>query len=522
MPYLNWERTTDMETMIDLISSITQESLERQSREDEDDRMIRRRYRGNLSIGGVADRIKIKDVNWPEPGKTPRSTLRRKAPSAIWVAADRMAFIARTHRIPLTEKPIFVRNKQGHLEPGTQIGRVLLSSAKLCKVITTYRQHRLIRKYLLQPSALHPSRALDQAQPWTLGSNLSRPRKQTAHRVTEADGLLTHKLDPSTREWTCHAYQDDEAYYLTRDGHSHQVWRGCKDCERHMRHTPIVFSVHQLWMWILDEQTIITAFPEQLCIDRHDSSGVHEAIRHRLWKLQDFQKVNTVFDMALIILTETTQALLHTSPKARVLASSSVTRLLTSRKAGPPEVLNTECDWHLLKGDHSNSESRCCNHTCLDLKLSGSDIQQKKQCNASYEKFWAWSEKFAYLSNDGSELSPSQFLVAFSASSERILTRNMRNLISELDTVLKLVNEQLEVVESFKKRAEELIRTRGRLQKQRETSSDHLEDSFEFSTSASRLITRVRRHINDLEAMLKSANEVTLSVGFKFFENGLS
>lgn len=88
----------------------------------------------------------------------------------------------------------------------------------------------------------------------------------------------------------------------------------------------------------------------------------------------------------------------------------------------------------------------------------------------------------------------------------------MRTLISELDSVLKLMMEQLEVIESFKKQAEELMKTSVKTGQQSDTSIDNHKDTSRFSKAASGLVSKVRGHIRDLEAMLKSAHEVTIHV----------
>lgn len=309
-----------METVIDLVSRVTEQDQERRSKVEEAERISRRIYRGDLSIDLPSGSVKIKDVSWARP-RSRTTTIRSRRPS--WPATFRMASMARANRIILSEKPIFARDRQGRLDPGTDVGRVLLYAAKVHKDFATYRHRSLMEKYLMEQPALHPTRALDQAQFWTLGSSVSRPRGQTAHRVTEANGMSAHTIDPSTREWTCHRDDEETKAYVKGTQHPHTVWRGCLYCQKQIRQTPIVFSVNQLWMWILDEQTIITAFPDCFRSDRGSSSGVHGAIRRRLSELRDFQQIDTVYDLALVILTETTQALFNTSTKARSPIPSS-------------------------------------------------------------------------------------------------------------------------------------------------------------------------------------------------------
>lgn len=77
----------------------------------------------------------------------------------------------------------------------------------------------------------------------------------------------------------------------------------CPHCRDHIRKVSRVVMVDQLWMWILDEQTIITCFPKRYGVNKQDSSGVHKSIRSRLKGLRK-DHIKTVFDLALIILDE--------------------------------------------------------------------------------------------------------------------------------------------------------------------------------------------------------------------------
>ena len=63
--------------------------------------------------------------------------------------------------------------------------------------------------------------------------------------------------------------------------------------------------VDQLWMWILDEQTIITCFPKRYGANKQetDGSSVHKSIRTRLQTIRQ-NHIRSVFDLALIIFDE--------------------------------------------------------------------------------------------------------------------------------------------------------------------------------------------------------------------------
>jgi len=62
--------------------------------------------------------------------------------------------------------------------------------------------------------------------------------------------------------------------------------------------------VDQLWMWVLDEQTIITSFPTRYGRG-FDLHGIHKSIQNRLSDTRENQ-IRSIFDIALIILDECT------------------------------------------------------------------------------------------------------------------------------------------------------------------------------------------------------------------------
>lgn len=107
--------------------------------------------------------------------------------------------------------------------------------------------------------------------------------------------------------------------------------------------------VDQLWMWILDEKTIITAFPKRYGLNKRDPSEVHKSIRTRLHDLRPGH-IRTVFDLALIILDELMNVFFD---RTKIVVSSSsmqcvqpplvcrLVRVLTSIfQVEQPEVLN--------------------------------------------------------------------------------------------------------------------------------------------------------------------------------------
>lgn len=111
-----------------------------------------------------------------------------------------------------------------------------------------------------------------------------------------------------TREWTCFDEVTDSKDRRTENTKGQKTERKdqfCVHCANHVRKVSRILMVDQLWMWVLDDKTIITAFPKRYGLNKQDPSGVHKNIRLRLQNLRPGH-IKTVFDLALIILDELT------------------------------------------------------------------------------------------------------------------------------------------------------------------------------------------------------------------------
>ena len=80
----------------------------------------------------------------------------------------------------------------------------------------------------------------------------------------------------------------------------------CTHCRDNLKMLSRLVMVDQLWMWILDETTILTFFPRRYGVNRQDASGIHKAIRNRIKQARNKQ-IRSVFDLALIIISECTR-----------------------------------------------------------------------------------------------------------------------------------------------------------------------------------------------------------------------
>ncbi|KAI0165246.1 hypothetical protein GGR52DRAFT_575337 [Hypoxylon sp. FL1284] len=157
----------------------------------------------------------------------------------------------------------------GRVKVRSPLGQFFLDAARLYEGMSNYRDKRLLRKYLTTDPPLHPRRTLDQAYYWTLNSTKKRDRDQVVYRSTTTKPDDFHTYDRTSKN-------EDK---LSR-----------------------VVMVDQLWMWILDANTIITCFPKRYGANKHDVSGVHQSIRMRLQ--ENASDVHAIFDLALIIIDE--------------------------------------------------------------------------------------------------------------------------------------------------------------------------------------------------------------------------
>lgn len=132
-----------------------------------------------------------------------------------------------------------------------KLGRYLLALAQVADVMDYEADEKLLRENLHHNPPLHIRRTLDQSYFLTLE-------------------------DTSVRD------KDQVVYRETRDR---------------------VVMVDQLWLWILDGNTIVTSFPQRWGRNKPDPSGVHKSLRERLESTPE-EEIQSVYDLALIIIDQ--------------------------------------------------------------------------------------------------------------------------------------------------------------------------------------------------------------------------
>lgn len=238
--------------------------------------------------------------------------------------------------------------------PAHPLARVLLSAARLYEAMIIFRDRKLVEEFLCKEPPLHPRRTLDQSYYWTLRSTEARDRDQVVYRHTHSNPNSRHKfargnsgeqspqaalsllfhgrrekkgLSENGSGWspsgycTCPGKCHCSGKVVQNDhGHEHDCkdcmdkwcWSshtadedeyGCDICRSEIRKISRVIMVDQLWMWILDESTILTCYPRRYGVNKPDPSGVHKSIRLRL-KAMTRNELRSAYDLALVILDE--------------------------------------------------------------------------------------------------------------------------------------------------------------------------------------------------------------------------
>jgi len=182
-------------------------------------------------------------------------------------------------------------DENGRVEVKNPLGQYLIDAARLYEGMSNYRDKKLLHRYLHHDPPLHPRRTLDQAYYTTLNTTKHRDRDQVVYRGTTAKREDYHTYDPDKKVWEKHLEQD------LAEGDS------CETCRTHIRKVSRVVMVDQLWMWILNENTILTCFPKRYGANKHDVSGVHKSIREKLDNARH-NHIRTIYDLALVILEE--------------------------------------------------------------------------------------------------------------------------------------------------------------------------------------------------------------------------
>lgn len=182
-------------------------------------------------------------------------------------------------------------------EPRYKLGQYLLDAARLFEGMASYRDRKLLETYLMQDPPMHPRRTLDQAYYWSLNTTNQRDHDQVVYRATTANPLKFHRWNIDRSIWTGH---DEEN--VSPDKLQDLEHKSCEECTTNIRQVSRLIMVDQLWMWVLDEKTIITCFPKRYGANKNDTSAIHKSVRIKV--SEGSHRIRSVFDLALIIFEE--------------------------------------------------------------------------------------------------------------------------------------------------------------------------------------------------------------------------
>ncbi|KAL1861709.1 hypothetical protein Daus18300_008678 [Diaporthe australafricana] len=387
-------------------------------------------------------------------------------------------------------------DEYGCPRPKNRLAKVLIKAARLYEQMMTYPDQRIMEKDLFSDPPLHPRRTLDQAYFWRLRTTRSRDRDQVVYRHTNAE--FAHKYrpqdaaqkggrTPATSKMSQSRAIDDQAntenWQWSRHGEFEETY-GCGQCDADIRKVPRAIMVDQLWMWVLDQDTILTCFPQRYGMSYKDDSGVHQSIRTRVkTRSNPDNHVLSIFDLALIILDECFNTFFN--------------RARTTDKR--PQV--------------------------MDMFAESIGHVTHKQAVA-FRHLWTLSERLTAIYQTGVEdkvdpsiyqsevedkVDPRIMLALLDVTPEAELQREIRDIIDELDIMLHIVGQQQEVIERFVRFAEEILNSN--LAKFEQPSSGNVAKAQKivrdqigwFDTRKADLLSEVKNRIKELEGLKASA-----------------
>ncbi|KAI3393589.1 hypothetical protein diail_3893, partial [Diaporthe ilicicola] len=240
--------------------------------------------------------------------------------------------------------------------------------------------------------------------------------------------------------------------------------------------------VDQLWMWILDEKTIITCFPKRYGANKKDSSGVHKSIR---WRMKGLRKdhIRTVFDLALIILDECSNTFFDR----------------TKTQDHQPQFMDI----------FSESIGKVNNKQTISL-----------------DHLWEWTGRLGNFAKPGHLRSNLSDLVIplLNIKKEGQLQREIKDIIDELDIMIYISTQQRDVIKKFKKEVTHILDPSGTWKDKLPTTPtsdasrddkmkphDEIDDYFWFVNSADELLSDVDDQIGELNGLRKSAESTSTS-----------
>ncbi|KAK0613539.1 hypothetical protein B0T14DRAFT_499008 [Immersiella caudata] len=447
MPYMHWETDRMRNTVAKMIDDQTQKQLQKQ--EDREWRAKDARQKQREGVGSAGKQLKHADPDVDGQPTVRPAKLKLERTLTLRGLVTKVA----------TLKPgTIVVEQDGHLKvrSGHPLGQYLLDAARLYEAMSTFRDQRMIEKYLYHNPPLHPRRTLDQSHYWTLKTTKARDRDQVVYRGTNINLEVSHKLcevlkdAEERRNWMSAIIKmwrglpskgptqgedekklDDGANVCYQwDKHWSKTDRhGCEHCASEIKKISKLIMVDQLWMWVLDEQTIITSFPRRYGYNKFDLHGIHKSIRNRLSNARKNQ-IRSIFDVALIILDECTNTFFD---RTKTHDSQPQVMDIFSEAIGDVHV------WHWTQKASKVYRSKPEHNETQDLHVPLLDIHPEGK-----------------------------------------LQREVKDILDELDIMINITRRQRELIKRFCRHVENILDPEGRWRHGSEDQSHGVAEDDEF------------------------------------------
>ncbi|KAF2967586.1 hypothetical protein GQX73_g5977 [Xylaria multiplex] len=410
-PFLHWETSRQLTLITREIEEQQALNKSRQRQKDRSEKEQRKKQREGLATAELTSW-------WP---------FSNRVPSSNWVpSSNRVTFEDLLRELKIVEP----RSKR--FQSCNPLGQYLLDAARLYEEVRNYQDISLLKKYLFADSPLHPRRTLDQGYYTSPQITRLTDRNQVVYQATTPTESQYHRFDQRRGLWTCHVSSE-----------------GCEGCLKNIQKVSRVVMIDQLWMWILDQKTIITCFSKRYGVHGRDPSGVFEAIQRRL--LRD-TPIHSVMSVAQTILDECSNT------------------FFDRRKdfSGQPQV--------------------------LDIFSEAIRDVSRKQTLESH-RLWNWIDRARRINR---QQNPHWNLNMpdWDISAEGDLEQEIQGIIDELEIMISVNNTQLDVYKDFIQYTDRIA------------GGDHqlwLVDD-EVRLGATRLIAKVEERVGYLNSLLKTSS----------------
>ncbi|KAK6839337.1 hypothetical protein PG987_005203 [Apiospora arundinis] len=202
------------------------------------------------------------------------------------------------------------------------------------------------------------------------------------------------------------------------------VYRGTLD-KRDSRTQSRVVMVDQLWLWVLDNNTVISSFPRRWGRNKPDPSGVHKSLRERFEARPE--DIKSAEHLALIIIDQCSRVFFDR------------TKPLDQR----PEVMDifASAIAHVVRDILKNRQ------TFAKPDATTHDSRYQDQMTAvAYDTFWRHTK--LYNKNMLPKTIGTKYL---DINPEGALLKEAQDIAEELKMMKRIYNEQLKVVKDFKR-----------------------------------------------------------------------